>query len=120
MNEIKIISIDIEIYSDIDLSKCGVYKYYESENFEILLFGYSINHGEVQVVDLAMGEKIYWFTIHMRQKSIKKELLMIKYNRKPNKGVLMKNISPKIEYKKSVIKLAKKRVYVCQTYKQRI
>ena len=58
MNNIKTISIDIETFSDIDLSKCGVYKYTESENFEILLFAYSINHGEVQVVDLALGEKI--------------------------------------------------------------
>ena len=38
MNNIKTISIDIETFSDIDLSKCGVYKYTESENFEILLF----------------------------------------------------------------------------------
>lgn len=58
MNDIKTISIDIETFSDVDLSKCGVYKYAESENFEILLFAYSINHGEVQVVDLAVGEKI--------------------------------------------------------------
>ena len=58
MKEIKTISIDIETFSDIDLSKCGVYKYSESENFEILLFAYSINHEEVQVVDLALGEKI--------------------------------------------------------------
>ena len=58
MREIKTISIDIETFSDIDLSKCGVYKYSESENFEILLFAYSINHEEVQVVDLALGEKI--------------------------------------------------------------
>lgn len=58
MNDIKTISIDIEIFSDIDLSKCCVYKYTESENFEFLLFAYSINHGEVQVVDLAVGEKI--------------------------------------------------------------
>ena len=58
MREIKTISIDIETFSDIDLSKCGVYKYSESENFEILLFAYSINHEEVQVVDLAVGEKI--------------------------------------------------------------
>ena len=58
MNDIKTISIDIETFSDVDLSKCGVYKYTESENFEILLFAYSINHGEVQVVDLAVGEKI--------------------------------------------------------------
>ena len=57
MNEIKSLSIDLETYSDVDLSKCGVYKYTESDNFEILLFAYSINHGEVEVVDLAQGEK---------------------------------------------------------------
>ena len=58
MNEIKSLSIDLETYSDVDLSKCGVYKYTESDNFEILLFAYSINHGEVEVVDLAQGEKL--------------------------------------------------------------
>jgi DNA polymerase len=56
--EIKTLSIDIETYSDVDLSKCGVYKYVESENFEILLFAYSINDGEVIVIDLANGEKV--------------------------------------------------------------
>lgn len=54
----KNLSIDIETYSSIDLSKCGVYKYIEAEDFEILLFGYSVDGGEVQVVDLAQGEKI--------------------------------------------------------------
>ena len=58
MNDIKSLSIDLETYSDIDLSKCGVYKYTESDNFEILLFAYSINHEEVKVIDLAQGEKI--------------------------------------------------------------
>ncbi|NLZ81172.1 MAG: DNA polymerase [Clostridiales bacterium] len=58
MNEIKSLSIDLETYSDVDLSKCGVYKYTESDNFEILLFAYSINHGDVEVVDLAQGEKL--------------------------------------------------------------
>ena len=52
------ISIDIETYSDVDLKKCGVYKYVESPNFAVLLFGYSIDEGAVQVVDLANGEKI--------------------------------------------------------------
>lgn len=54
----KCISIDIESYSDVDLSKCGVYKYSSSPNFEILLFGYSVDGGEVEVVDVACGEKI--------------------------------------------------------------
>lgn len=52
------ISIDIETYSDIDLTKCGVYRYAESPAFEILLFGYSVDGGEVTVIDLAQGEQI--------------------------------------------------------------
>ncbi|MGF7142410.1 DNA polymerase [Anaerotaenia torta] len=58
MSDIKTLSIDIETYSDVDLSKCGVYKYVESDNFEILLFAYSMNGGDVIVVDLANGEKV--------------------------------------------------------------
>ena len=54
----KNLSIDIETYSDVDLSKAGVYKYSESPNFDILLFGYAVDGGEVQVVDLASGEAI--------------------------------------------------------------
>ncbi|WP_298587704.1 DNA polymerase, partial [uncultured Selenomonas sp.] len=52
------ISIDIETFSDVDISKCGAYKYAESSNFEILLFAYAVDGGEVQVVDLANGEPI--------------------------------------------------------------
>lgn len=54
----KNISIDIESYSSVNLQKAGVYKYVESDDFEILLFGYIIDGGEVQVVDLAKGEEI--------------------------------------------------------------
>ena len=54
----KTISIDIETFSDVNLAKCGVYKYAESPAFEILLFGYAIDGGKVQVVDLARGERI--------------------------------------------------------------
>lgn len=52
------ISIDIETFSTTDLTKSGVYRYVEDDCFEILLFGYSIDHGLVQVIDLAMGEKL--------------------------------------------------------------
>jgi DNA polymerase len=52
------ISIDIETFSDIDLNKCGVYRYAESPAFEILLFGYAVDGGEVTVIDLASGERI--------------------------------------------------------------
>ena len=54
----KSMSIDIETFSDVNLAKCGVYKYAESPAFEILIFGYAIDGGEVQVVDLARGENI--------------------------------------------------------------
>lgn len=58
MEKINTLSIDIESYSDVDLQKCGVYKYAQSPNFEILLFGVSVNGGEVMVYDLAQGEKL--------------------------------------------------------------
>lgn len=52
------ISIDLETFSDVDISKGGVYRYTESDNFEILLFAYAVDGGEVVVVDMAQGEKI--------------------------------------------------------------
>lgn len=58
MITMKRISIDLETYSSVDLGKSGVYKYAESEDFEILLFAYSIDDGEVKVIDLANGEII--------------------------------------------------------------
>ena len=56
--KIQTLSIDIETFSDADLNKCGVYKYAESDAFELLLFGYAVNHGSVSVIDLAAGEEI--------------------------------------------------------------
>ena len=58
MDKMKSLSIDLETFSDVDLKKCGVYRYAESPNFEILLFAYSEDNGPVQVVDLACGEEI--------------------------------------------------------------
>src|SRR5690554_1269217 len=52
------LGIDLETYSSVNLLKGGVYRYCEAEDFEILLFGYSVDGGEVKVVDLARGEKI--------------------------------------------------------------
>ena len=54
----KTLSIDIETYSDVELGKCGVYKYAESPAFEILLFGYSADNGEAGTIDLAQGETL--------------------------------------------------------------
>ena len=52
------INIDIESFSSVDLSKCGVYRYASSPDFDILLFGYSVDGGDVHVVDLCQGEEI--------------------------------------------------------------
>ena len=54
----KNLSIDIETFSDVDLGKCGVYRYCESPAFDVLLFGYAVDGGEIRVVDLASGETI--------------------------------------------------------------
>lgn len=58
MDKIKELSIDLETFSDVDLKKCGVYRYAESPSFEILLFAYSVNNGPVTVIDTACGECI--------------------------------------------------------------
>lgn len=55
---IKELSIDLETYSDVDISKCGAYKYAESDNFEILHFGVSVDNGPVEVYDLTAGDEI--------------------------------------------------------------
>lgn len=57
MEKIKTLSIDLETFSDIDLEKCGVYRYVESPAFEILLFGVSVNGSDVVVYDLAQERK---------------------------------------------------------------
>ncbi len=53
-----VLSIDIETYSDIDIRTSGVYKYVESEGFEIMLFAYAFDDGPVQIVDLIKGEAL--------------------------------------------------------------
>ena len=54
----RILSADIECFSDVDLIKCGVYAYADSPAFEILLFAYSFDGGETQIIDLAQGEQL--------------------------------------------------------------
>ena len=54
----KTLSIDLETYSSADIGKTGVYRYSESPDFEILLFGYSIDGAPVQLVDLTCGERV--------------------------------------------------------------
>ena len=54
----RVLSIDIETFSSVDLTKCGVYKYTESEDFEILLFAYAFDDEDIKIIDLAQGEKL--------------------------------------------------------------
>ena len=56
--EIKYMSLDLETRSSVDITKSGVYKYAESPDFEILLFGVSVNGGPVAVYDLASGDNV--------------------------------------------------------------
>jgi len=58
MESIRTLFCDIETYSSDNLTKCGTYRYSEACDFKILLFGYSVNEGEINVVDLACGETI--------------------------------------------------------------
>ena len=53
-----LLAIDIETYSDVDLTKCGVYAYCDSPQFEILLFAYAFDEEETQIIDLACGEHL--------------------------------------------------------------
>ena len=57
-NEIRTLSLDLETKCSVDIGKCGVYKYAEAPDFEILLFGVSINHGPITVYDLACGDTV--------------------------------------------------------------
>ena len=56
--EIKNLSLDLETKSSVDIAKCGAYKYAESPDFDILLFGVSVNHGPITVYDLACGDTV--------------------------------------------------------------
>lgn len=52
------LSIDIETKSSVDIGKAGLYRYAQSDDFEILLFAYRYGNEDVQIIDLAQGEKI--------------------------------------------------------------
>lgn len=54
----RVLSIDVETFSDVDLIKCGVYAYTDSPAFEILLFAYCFDDGEIGIIDLAQGEEL--------------------------------------------------------------
>ena len=53
-----ILGIDIETYSSVPLPKCGVYRYVDAPDFEILLLSYAFDDGPVITIDLACGEKL--------------------------------------------------------------
>ena len=54
----KTLAIDLETYSPVDIGRSGVYRYSEDPGFRILLFGYAVDDGDVNVIDLASGKKI--------------------------------------------------------------
>ena len=92
----KRLSIDLETYSSVDLGKSGVYKYAESEDFEILLFAYSIDDGEVKVIDLASGEVIPEEILSaLSDKSIEKWAFNANFERVCLSRFLGKRLNPK-------------------------
>lgn len=60
----KTLEIDIETFSSINLARAGVYKYSQAEDFEVMLFAYSINGGQVEVIDLALGDELPKEVLH--------------------------------------------------------
>ncbi|WP_455537812.1 DNA polymerase [Terrisporobacter sp.] len=92
----KNISIDIETYSSINLGKSGVYKYAESDDFQILLLSYSIDYKEVHVVDLDSGEKIPKEVLNaLENEEIKKWAFNANFERVCLSKYLKKYLNPK-------------------------
>ena len=90
----KTLSIDIETFSDIDLGKCGVYRYTDSPNFDILLFAYSIDEGPVQLVDLASGEEI---PEEIVEAILSEDIIKTAFNANFERVALMRYLSRKLD-----------------------
>src|SRR6056297_2036876 len=89
----KVLSIDIETFSDVDLRKCGVYRYTDSPNFDILLFAYSIDEGPVQLIDLASGEEI---PKEILEAILSSNIIKIAFNANFERVALMRYLSRKL------------------------
>jgi DNA polymerase len=90
----KTLSIDIETFSDIDLGKCGVYRYTDSPNFDILLFAYSIDEGPVQLIDLASGEEI---PEEIVEAILSEDIIKTAFNANFERVALMRYLSRKLD-----------------------
>jgi DNA polymerase len=88
------LSIDIETFSDIDLGKCGVYRYTDSPNFDILLFAYSIDEGPVDLVDLASGEEI---PEEIVEAILSEDIIKTAFNANFERVALMRYLSRKLD-----------------------
>lgn len=86
----KTLSIDLETFSDIDIGRSGVYRYADSPNFDILLFGYSIDTSPIEVVDIASGEELPEFII---EALISNETVKTAFNAQFERVCLMKYLS---------------------------
>ena len=89
----KILSLDLETFSDIDLRKCGVYRYTDSPNFDILLFAYSIDEGPVELIDLASGEEI---PDEIIRAILSEDIIKTAFNANFERVALMKYLSRKL------------------------
>jgi DNA polymerase len=90
----KVLSIDIETFSDIDLGKCGVYRYTDSPNFDILLFAYSIDEGPVKLIDLASGEEI---SVEIVEAILSSDIIKTAFNANFERVALMRYLTRKLD-----------------------
>ncbi|MPQ44598.1 hypothetical protein [Clostridium tarantellae] len=88
-----ILSIDIETYSSMDLTKCGVYAYTESEDFEILLLAYAFDDEEVKIIDFKCGESI---PIKLREALTDKSIIKTAFNANFERTCLAKYLNEKM------------------------
>lgn len=90
----KIMSIDIETYSSVDLNSCGVYKYVESEDFDILLFAYAYDDMPVEVIELACGDELPRQVIN---NLVNKNIIKKAYNAQFERICLSKYLNKKLD-----------------------
>lgn len=90
-----IFAIDIETFSSVDLIKAGVYAYTSSPDFEILLFAYAYDDDEVQIIDLASGEKIPEQVMHdLEDENVVKTAFNAQFERTCLSRYIKRELSP--------------------------
>lgn len=92
----KVLEIDIETYSDVDLVKCGVYAYADSPAFKVLLFAYSFDGEETQIIDLAQGEEL---PVEVEAAILNESVIKTAFNANFERTCLSRHLGKKLSHK---------------------